>query len=183
MTEGGGVDRRLLGDVARQDQDRDAAAGDGGLGGDVQDPGGLAWAVGDLGVVAALREPMLGVGCLEEVGADLRRRDVARDGQDLGAAAVGVVEALDEVGVAGAAGRRADGEPAGEAGLGGGGEGGGLLVVDREEGDLPIPADGVGDGVEAVPHEPVDALHPKGLQVSDELVGDGGLGHARTSWE
>ena len=72
----------------------------------------------ELAEAAALREQALGVGLLEVAGADLGRGDVRGDGEHRRAAAVGVVEPLDEVGVAGAAGSRAHREPAGDLRLG-----------------------------------------------------------------
>ena len=56
--------------------------------------------------------------------------------------------------------RGADGQLAGERGLGGGGEGGRLLVADVLPGEVAVAAQGVGEPVERVAGQPVDAAHP-----------------------
>src|SRR5690242_8131997 len=89
-------------------------------------------------------------------------------------AAVGVVEALDEVGVAGAARARAHREPPGDLRLGRRREGRGLLVVDVHPLDPRRAAEGVDHRVEAVADEPVDAGDARLPQYLDDLVGDGG---------
>ncbi len=129
------------------------------LDGDPQQAGELGGGGEHLAPGAAVGEHPLGVGLLEEAGADLAGRDVRGEREDGQAAALGVVEALDQVGVAGAAGAGADGQPAAELGLGGGREGAGLLVAHVHPADALGPADRVHDGVEAVADDAVDPLH------------------------
>jgi hypothetical protein len=114
------------------------------------------------------------MGFLEVAGADLRRRDVGCKGQYGGAAAVCVVQALDKVGVAGAAASSAYGKSAGHLGFGCCGECGGFFVADVHSVDVIVSADGIGDRVEAVSDETVDSLDAGGREGVDELFGDGG---------
>ena len=61
-------------------------------------------------------------------------------------------------------------------GVGAGGEGGDFLVAHMQPFDAATPADRVGEAVEAVADDAVDALHAGGGENLDHLVGDG-LGH------
>jgi hypothetical protein len=91
---------------------------------------------------------------------------------------VGVVQAVDQVQVAGPAAASAGYQPAGQLGLGTSGERAGLLVSHVDPVDAVVAADGVHDRVEAVAHHPVHASHAGGEQDLDELVvGGGALGH------
>ena len=74
-------------------------------------------------------------------------------GEHRGPRAVGVVQPVDQVQVAGAAGARAGREVAGELRLRAGREGGGLLVADVDPVDAALPfaaasAHGIDDGIQ-----------------------------------
>ncbi len=167
----------LVGDVTGQRDDGDTLERDGVLDRRLHDAGALHGRRDELGVDAALGEETVGVGLLEVVLPDLRTRDVARDGEHRRAGAVRVVEAVDEVQVARAAGARADGEFARHLRVGGRGEGGDLLVAHVDPVDAALraaagAAHGVDDGVEAVSDDAVDAAHTGGLELGDDLFGE-----------
>src|SRR5271154_4549857 len=71
---------------------------------------------------------------------------------------VTIKKAVDEMQVARPAAARADRELAGQVRFGAGGEGAGLLVAHMNPLDLALPADRVGEAVEAVADDAVDAL-------------------------
>jgi hypothetical protein len=140
-------------------------------------PGHLLRAGDHLAVVAALAEQPVRVGLLEVAEADLAGGDVRGEGEDGGHGAVGVVEAVDQVQVAGAAGARAGGQLPGDLGLRAGREGGGLLVPHMHPVDAGVAAYGVHDGVEAVADHAVQALDSGADEDVDELLRDVLLGH------
>ena len=105
---------RLGRDVTRQHDHRDAPAFDRGADGDVEDAGHLLGVGDQFAVVAALAEQGFGAGLLEVSGADLPARDVGGDGDHRDAAAVAVVQAVDEVQVPRPATPGARGQFAGE---------------------------------------------------------------------
>jgi hypothetical protein len=84
---------------------------------------------------------------------------------------VGVIEALDQVCVAGAGAASAYREPSGQLGLGGGREGAGLLVVHVERVDAALASDGVDNGLQAVADDPVKALDAGNGGDLHELLG------------
>jgi hypothetical protein len=107
---GGGVRSRP---VAGQREHGHATEPHGGLHGDPEHARQMVGAVDHFAEVAAVDEDPVRVGLLEVSGADLARRDVGSQRQHRRGAAVGVVQTLDEVGVAGPAAARADRQPAG----------------------------------------------------------------------
>jgi hypothetical protein len=85
---------------------------------------------------------------------------------------MGVVEAVDQVEVSGAATARAHGEPTRELGLGAGGKGRRFLVADmRPRNVLPRP-DGIRDAIERVSGDTVDPADPGIYQGVNDDVGD-----------
>ena len=72
---------------------------------------------------------------------------------------------------------RADGKAVGEVRLGTGGEGGDFLMAGMDPRHVLLPPHRIGDRIEAVTDDSIDALHARGSECGDELVGDG-LGHA-----
>src|SRR3954462_612053 len=116
------------------------------------------------------------MGLLEEGRADLLGLDVRGDRQHRGTAALGVVQALHQVGVAGATAARAYREPSGDLCLRGGGERAALLVADVHPLDALGAADGVDDRVEAVARYPVDPAGPGLPGHVDELLGARAMG-------
>ena len=77
-----------------------------------------------------------------------------------------VEEAVDEMQVAGAAAAGADGEAAGDMGVGARGEGGDLLMPDMQPFDAAGSAQRIGEAVEAVADDAVDALDPAAARTS-----------------
>src|SRR5438105_15214844 len=86
---------------------------------------------------------------------------------------VTIEQTVDEVQVAGSAAAGANGELSSQMRLGAGRERGNLLVPDVDPRDLSLPADGVGEAIEAVAHDAVDPLHPGGRKSFRELFGNG----------
>jgi hypothetical protein len=84
-----------------------------------------------------------------------------------------IEEAVDEMQIAGSAAPRTDRELSGQVRLGAGGEGSGLLVSHMQPLDLALPADRVGEAVEAVADDTVDALDAGRGEGFDELISDG----------
>mgnify|MGYP003694065471 CR=1 FL=1 len=142
------------GDIAREGDDRDAAARHRGLHRDLERARHLLRMRHQLAVVAALREEVLRVGLLEVSAADLVGGDLRGNGENGHTAAVAIVQPVDQVQVARAAAAGADGELAGEVRLGARGEGRRLLVPHVDPSELVLSPDGVGDPVERVSRDP-----------------------------
>ena len=121
------------------------------------------------------------MGFLEELGADLIGGNMGGQGQYRGTGAIRVVEALDQMGIAGPATTRADGQTAGQLRLGGGREGSGLLVAHVHPFDLGMAAHRIDDRIQAVPHDAVNTLHPGLYENLHELIGHIRLRHALSS--
>ncbi len=117
------------------------------------------------------------MGLLEVAESDLARRDVRGEREDGGHGPVGVVEAVDEVQVAGAAGAGAGRQLSGDLCLRSGGERGRLLVPDLDPVDVRVAADRVDDRVETVADHPVQAFDACPGEDVDELLRHVLLGH------
>ena len=131
--------------------------------------------------MAALAEDLFGVRFLKVVAADLAAGDVRGDGQHGDAAAMAIVEPVDQVQVAGAAASRAHGEVPREMRFGAGGKRGGLFVPHRDpfnaaQRRFGAGANGVGDAVERIAGHAVDALHAGRRQAVDKYFRNS-LGH------
>jgi hypothetical protein len=92
------------------------------------------------------------------------------------ARALAVEQTVDKVQVAGAATSGADREAVSYVGVGAGGEGGDLLVPHVQPFDPVAPPNGVGEAVQAVADDALDALHACRGENPNHLIGDG-LGH------
>jgi hypothetical protein len=86
---------------------------------------------------------------------------------------VTVEQTVDQVQIARPAAPRADGEFAREMRLRAGRERGDLLVPDVHPRDLALPADGVGQAIQAVPDDAVDPLDTRSGEGFRELVSHG----------
>ena len=113
---------------------------------------------------------------LEEVRADFHRGNLRGDRHHRHAGALAIEEAVDEVQIARAAAAGADGEVAGDMRVGAGGEGGDFFVAHVQPLHAPAAAHRVGEAIETVADDAVDALHAGRGENLDHLVGDG-LGH------
>src|SRR5882672_716632 len=89
-------------DVARNGNDSNTALGDGSLHGDLQYPRHLLRLRHQLAVMAALREEMFGISLLKISTANFLARNLCGDGEDRNAAALTVIEAVNQMHVAGA---------------------------------------------------------------------------------
>src|SRR6266851_3259678 len=96
-----------------------------------------------------------------------------RNGQHRDAVAVAVVEAVDEVQVARAAGTSTDSERAGEVGLGPSCEGRRLLVANMHPLDLALAAKCVGQPVQAIADDAVNPLDAGGCKSFGKLICNG----------
>ena len=109
----------------------------------------------------AILEDALGVGFLEVSATNLAGGDVGSNRQHRSVGAVGIVETVDEVGVARTARAGAHGQLTGHLGLGACGKGRGFLVAHVNPVDTAVlraagGAHCVHDGVQGVAHHAVD---------------------------
>src|SRR6516162_11805012 len=100
---------------------------------------------------------MLGVGLLEVPASQLGARNLGGDGEDRNPVALALVEAVNQVQIAGSAASRADRQPFREMGFSSGGKRRRLLVPHMDPIELSSPADGVRDAVEGVAGNTVDS--------------------------
>src|SRR5271154_2344220 len=138
---------------------------------DLEDARHLIGAGDEFAIVAALPEQRLWMRLLKVAGTDLRRRDLRRDSENGHARTVAVEEAIDEVQVPRTATAGAHGEIPRQMRLRACREGGDLLVPDMDPLDLPLPADRVGQAIEAIADDSIDSLDARGGQRLRELVG------------
>ena len=93
---------------------------------------------------------------------------LADDGEDGGVVHFGVVEAVEEMDCAGAAGGEADADFAGEFGVGAGHEGGHFLVADLDEAWIIFGAlESAHDSVDAIAGIAVDAVDAPAFESID----------------
>ena len=169
MPRGGASPQR---DVAGNDDHGDALLADRGAHRGLEDVGQLCRFGHEFAIHAAFAKQLLRVRRLKVVRSNLGRRDMCGDGEHRRARALAVEQAVDQVQVAGTAGTGAHGETTGHLGLGAGGEGGDLLVAHVHPVDDTTATDRLGDPVQAVTDQAVDALHPRLLQGLDDEAGD-----------
>src|ERR1019366_7512543 len=146
------------------------------LDGDPCEPRQLCGLGDHLAPVARLIKEAFGVGFLEEAGPYLGGWDVRRKHQNGCARAVRVEDALNQMSVAWAAARCADGELAVYLRLCRGRECCGFFIadvnpVDPALGRAATAAHGVGEGIQAVAHEAKDVSDARLHQQFDKLVG------------
>jgi hypothetical protein len=122
--------------------------------------------------MAAFLEQVLRVGLLEVAAADLAGREMRGNTEHRHARPVTIEQPVDEMQVAGPAAAGANRELPGQMRLGAGGEGAGLFVAHMHPLDLTLPADGIGEAIEAVADDAADALDARRGEGFDELVSD-----------
>src|SRR5262249_16184676 len=110
---------------------------------------------------------------LEIPAADLGAWDLRGDAEHRHARAVAVKKAVNQVQVAWPAASRTDCEFAGQMGLGAGREGTDLFVSHMHPLDLALAADGVGQTIQAVADNPINALDASGGEDVSELIRNG----------
>ncbi len=163
----------LQGDVAGYHHYRHAAVGHGLPDCDLQRTRHLVGAGDQLAIVAALLEQRLRVGFLEIAGADLGRRYLCGDAEHGDPRAVAVEQAVDEMQITGPAAAGADGELTRQMRLGARRESCDLLVAHVDPLDLALAPQRVGQPVQAVADDAIDALDASGREGFGELICDG----------
>ena len=148
-----------LQNVSGDDNHRDSALGDGGAHRDPQHPRHLLRLRNQFAVVAAILEQVLGMGFLEVAAADLLAGDLRGNREHRHAAAVAIVKAIDQVQIARPAAAGADRNLPGEMALCTGRKGGRLFMAHVHPFDLLVPANGVGDPVQRVAGDAIDAFY------------------------
>src|SRR6516162_10022476 len=130
----------------------------------------LVGAGDQLAKMAALLEQLLWVRLLEIARADFRRRDLGGDCEHRQARAVAVEETVDEMQIAGPAAAGANRELTREMGFARGGKRCDLLVPDMDPFDLALLAQRVGEPVETVADDAVNALDSRREKNLGELI-------------
>lgn len=164
--------RRFQRHIARDHDDGDTAFSDSGSDSILQQIGHLARVRDQLAIHAAFAEQVLRMGLLEISPTDLRRRNLRGDGEHGRAAALGIVEAIDEVKIARTAGAGADSETAGDLGFSSSRESCDFLMADMNPFDVAGLAQRLGQPVEAVADDTVNALDSRLTQSFDDQIGD-----------
>src|SRR5262245_65769843 len=132
----------------------------------------LVGAGDQLAKMAALLEQLLRMRLLKIAGADFRRWNLRRDGEHRQGRAVAGEQAVDEMQVARSAAAGADRELTREMGLATGGKRRDLLVPDVNPFDLALAAQRVGQPVETVADDAVNAFDSRRHENVGELIRD-----------
>ncbi|MNY06308.1 hypothetical protein D3C86_1390590 [compost metagenome] len=170
---GGVLGQDLEPQIDRDAEVRRAAAGVGGADGARGHDPGVEGAAEHPVPDGAVPEGQVGVELLVLLGAEVEGVGVAGQRQEGDLVAVGLEEAVGEVGGAGARRRQAGGELARQLGVGGGHEGPVLLVPDQDELDpVPVLDEAVDQPVDVIPRDPEHVLDaPVDQRLDDRLAG------------
>src|SRR5580698_7689528 len=177
MEPGLRVGRFAKPDISGQYHDGDPAACDCRLHGYLQNPRHLLRLGDQFAIMAAFAEKAFRAGLLKIIAADLLAWNVGRNGHDRDAAAMAVVQSIDQMQVARPATSRANRKMSGQMGFRSRRERGGFLVSHRNPFDLVPLADRVGDSVEGISGQAVDVLHARRHQSVDEHIRYSFFGH------
>src|SRR5579864_5249094 len=109
-------------DIAGKGNDSNTALGDGSLHGNLEHARHLLRLRYQLAVMTALREEMLGISLLKISAANFPARNLCSNSEDWNAAALTVVEAINQMHITGTATSGTYRQLAGEMGLGAGGK-------------------------------------------------------------
>src|SRR5580698_667943 len=109
--------------------------------------------------MAALREKILGISLLKICAANFTARNLCGNSEDRNAVALTVVEAINQMHVAGATTSGTDRQLASEMGLGAGGESGRLLVSYANPADILSNPNRICNSVERVAGDSIDPFH------------------------
>jgi len=162
--------QRLERGVAGHHHHRDATARDRNADRAIEDLRQLLGLRHQLDVVTAFLEQDFRVGGLEVVDADLAAGDVRGDRQHRRAAAMAVEQAIDQVQVARTAAAGAYRQLATQLRLRASGEGGGFLMAHVYPSDAVAFAQRVGEAVQRISDDTVDALHASDLQDLGQIL-------------
>src|SRR5579871_3285933 len=165
------IDRRLQCNIAGYRHDRHATLADGFADRDLERARHLLRARDQLAIMAALAKQTFGPGFLEIAAADLRRRDLRCDREHRNTRAMAVVQAVDQMHVAGTAAAGTDGKLPGQMRFCTGRKGCDLLMADMDPLDLVLTAQLVGQTVQTVADDAVDAFDAGNGEDVDELAG------------
>src|ERR1700745_2350644 len=144
-------------DVAGNGNHSNTALRDGSLHGNLEHTRHLFRLRYQLARMAALREEMLGIGLLKISAANFLARNLCGDGEDWNAAALTVVEAVNQMHVAGATTSGTYRQLASEMSFSPGGERRCLLVSYTNPAEVLSSANRIGNSVERVAR---DSIHP-----------------------
>ncbi len=169
------------GHVAREDDDGDTTTRDRGLHRDLENPGHLLGVGNQLAIVAALREELFRVGLLEVSAPDFAGWNLRGDRENGNAAAMTVVEAVDQVQVPGTAAPGADRQPSPEMCFRSRGKCCRLLMSHVNPSNSFLRANRVRDAIERVAGNTVDLPNACFRENIDQQVRDFCLGHPHAS--
>src|SRR4029077_1366226 len=151
-------DGMLKRDIAGNGNDSNTTFGDGSLHGNLEHARHLLRLRYQLAVMAALREEMFGISLLKISTANFLARNLGGDGEDGNAAALTIVEAVNQMHVAGATTSGTYCQLASEMGLGADGERRCLLVSYTNPANVLSNANRIGNSVERVAGDSIDPL-------------------------
>src|ERR1700751_2214886 len=146
-------------DIAGKGNDSNATLGDGGLHRDLQYSRHLLRLRHQFAVMAALREEMFGIGLLKISAANFLARNLCGDGEDWNAAALTVIEAVNQMHVAGATTSGTYRQLASEMSFSPGGERRCLLVSYTNPANVLSSANRICNSVERVARDSIDPFH------------------------
>jgi hypothetical protein len=115
---------------------------------------------------------VFGPSLLKEVGSELGAGYLRGDRQDRNAAALAIMESINEMEIARPTASCADRKFACNLRFASGREGGDLFVADHHPVDAIVSADGVGKAVERVAGDSIDTLHSSSHECLDDYIGD-----------
>src|SRR6266853_3060377 len=145
-------------DIAGNGNDSNTALGDGSLHGNLEHARHLLRLRYHLAVMAALRKEMLGISLLKISTANFPTRNLCSNSEDGNAAALTVVEAINQMHVAGATTSGTYRQLASEMGLGAGGERRCLLVSYTNPANVLSNSNRICNSVERVAWDSIDPL-------------------------
>src|ERR1700757_4278450 len=146
-------------DIAGNGNDSNTALRDGSLHGNLEHAWHLLRLRYQFAIVAALREDVLGIGLLKISTANFSARNLCGDGEDWNAAALTVVEAVNQMHVAGATTSGTYCQLASEMGLGVGCERRCLLVSYPNPANVLSNANRICNSVERIAGDSIDPFH------------------------
>ena len=162
--------RRTQRNIARDDDDGDAAPPHGRANGVFQDVRQLRRIGNQFAIMAAFAEQVLRMRLLKIAATDFGGRNLRGDGEHRRAAAMRIEQAVDEMQIAGTARPRADRKLAGDLRFSRGGKGRDLLMPDVNPVDRLSLAQRVGEAVEAIADHAENALDAGlGQRLRDEV--------------
>src|ERR1019366_3314186 len=159
-------------DVTRYDDDSDTSLGDCCAHGDSEHSRYLFRIADNFAKVRTREEEVFGPSLLKEVGTELGAGYLRGDRQDGNAAALTIMESIDEMEIARPAASCADRKFACNLRFATSREGRDLLVPNHHPVDAIVSADGIGKSVERVTGDSVDTLYSSSQECLYDYIGD-----------